>query len=150
MGTPLHNPYVIDRVCSTEGFVSKHLDRLGKKTTREKIGKTIAKYTKLESNAAAWKRMSKEPRYTTDIDKACVQDSHVVYALLYRPQTNRTVYSCNVIGKDKDEHGRLVLKITIYWHGDHGELKRETGTITGDDLHYILFDTLRDPRAKKP
>ena len=149
MGTPLHNPYVIDRVCSTEGFVSKHLDRLGKKTTREKIGKTIAKYTKLESNAAAWKRMSKEPRYTTDIDKACVQDNNEVYALLYAP-TPRTILSCHVIGMGKDKQGHLNLNVTVYHCGDEGELKYYTTLRKGDKLRNMLFDTRRHPRAQRP
>ena len=148
METRLHNPYIINHVCYTEGAFTRHLDKVVKKKTREGIGKKISKYIPFaESEPAKWKRMSRDPRYTTDIAKACVQYTNVVYASQY---FNRGIISCNVIDQHKDKDGNLVLDVTYYFRDDSGSILRHTEERTGDGLRNMLFDTRRDPGAKPP
>jgi len=145
----LHNPYIIDHVCYTEGAFTRHLDKVVKKKTREGIGKKISKYIpSAESHPAKWKRMSKDPRYTTDITKACLQYSNVVYASQY---AKRRIIACNVLHQHKDKDGNLVLDLNYIFRDDSGSIVHHTVTgRTGDQLRNMLFDTRRDPDAKPP
>jgi len=149
METPLHNPYIVDHVWYTEGALTRHLDKFVKKKTRENIGKKIAKYIPFtESHPAIWKSMSKDPRYTTDITKACWQKSGVVYASQY---CKREIVVCNVTAQRKDKDGNLVLDLTYYLSdGSGGIVRHPVSDRTGQELHDMLFDTQPDQDAKAP
>jgi len=140
--TNVRNPFVVPYVYSTDGHFTKVF---GGKTTREKLGKMLP--VAIQSDAAKWKHMQKEKRYTKDVQKGFIQKQNrngakipAVYAHEYSA-LHRTIKVCAVLGRDFDEaKKKWFLLIQYWWRDNSGQytsktIEREEGI--GD----MLFDT---------
>ena len=127
------NPYVVANIYSTDGHFTKQFS--GKKI-REKLGKMLPFGVK--SDAAKWKHMLQDKKYTRNCVEGFVQKKKRVYAHEYNA-THRTIVDCAVLGREfNDKEKRYFLRIKYWWRDNSGQYTSETIEVpedSGDRLY---------------
>ena len=133
MHAEVENPFVVPHMYSTEGHFTK---QFGGKKTREKLGKMLP--FAVQSDAAKWKQMLKDKKYTRHCTEGFVQNNDRVYAHEY-DATHRTIVHCAVLGREFHKiQKRYFLRITYWGRDNSGQYTSETVNVpedSGDRLY---------------
>jgi len=140
--TNVRNPFVVPYVYSTDGHFTKVV---GGKNTREKLGKMLP--FAMQSDAAKWKHMQKDKRYTKDVQKGFIQKQNrdnekidAVYAHEYSA-VDRTIFDCAVLDWYFDEFKKkLFLRIQYWWRDNSGQYTSKT-ILREEGIGDMLFET---------
>ena len=144
MNADVGNPFVVSYSYSTDGHFTK---QFGGKKLRERLGKTLP--LAMQSDAARWKLMQKDPRYTRNPEKGFVQKKNrngqtaaAVWA--YAFTARRIIIECAVLAMSKIDvkggHQKSYFRIQSWFLGNSGKWETETKDVAADGLD-ILFDT---------
>jgi len=140
----VENPFVVSYSYSTDGHFTK---QFGGKKLREGLGKVLP--LAMQSDAAKWKLMLKDPRYTRNPFQGFVQKKNrdgktapTVWA--YEFTARRIILPCALLACDMVQvqggDKKQCYTIQSWFLGNSGGWETQTRDVAADEIE-ILFDT---------